>query len=152
MSRSSICTRQRPPPGTGRRARRWSRSAATGAAPSVPHSDIDLLLLHDGSDASTVASLSEQLLYPLWDAGFSVGHAVRTPEESVELAAERLDAATAMLDARLLAGDADLLGEASGPVLARLQGDVDGFAESLADDARDRRSGSGPQPTSWNRS
>ncbi len=110
-----------------------------GRGALCPHSDIDLLLLHDGSDASTVASLSEQLLYPLWDAGFSVGHAVRTPEESVELAAERLDAATAMLDARLLAGDADLLGEASGPVLARLQGDVDGFAESLADDARDRR-------------
>ncbi|MGZ6543961.1 MAG: [protein-PII] uridylyltransferase family protein [Actinomycetota bacterium] len=110
-----------------------------GRGALCPRSDIDILLVHDGAEAAAVAALTERLLYPLWDAGFTVGHAVRTPGESVELATERLDAATAMLDARLLAGDADLLGEAHGPVLARLRGDVDGFAESLANDARDRR-------------
>ena len=110
-----------------------------GRGALCPRSDIDIVLLHDGAESAAVAALTQQLLYPLWDAGFTVGHAVRTPGESVELATERLDAATAMLDARLLAGDADLLGEASGPVLARLRGDVDGFAESLANDARDRR-------------
>jgi [protein-PII] uridylyltransferase len=110
-----------------------------GRGALCPRSDIDIVLVHDGAESAAVAALTQQLLYPLWDAGFSVGHAVRTPGESVELATERLDAATAMLDARLLAGDADLLVEASGPVLARLRGDVDGFAESLANDARDRR-------------
>ena len=110
-----------------------------GRGALCPRSDIDIVLVHDGAESAAVAALTQQLLYPLWDASFSVGHAVRTPGESVELATERLDAATAMLDARLLAGDADLLVEASGPVLARLRGDVDGFAESLANDARDRR-------------
>ena len=62
-------------------------------------------MLHDGTESAAVAVLSERLLYPLWDAGFTVGHAVRTPDETVALAAERLDAATAVLDARLLAGD-----------------------------------------------
>lgn len=104
-----------------------------------PHSDIDLLLLHDGSDAAAVATLSEQLLYPLWDAGFTVGHAVRTPDETVQLATDRLDAATAILDARLLSGDGGLLATASDPVMTRLRGDVEGFAELLASDARDRR-------------
>jgi len=47
-----------------------------------PYSDIDLLLLHDGSDPASVAALMEQLLYPLWDSGFTVGHAVRTPDEA----------------------------------------------------------------------
>ena len=110
-----------------------------GRGALCPRSDIDIVLMHDGTEAAAVAALTERLLYPLWDAGFTVGHAVRTPGESVELATERLDAATAMLDARLLAGDADLLGDAHGPVLARLRGDVDGFAESVANDARDRR-------------
>jgi [protein-PII] uridylyltransferase len=110
-----------------------------GRGALCPRSDIDIVLIHDGAESAAVAELTQQLLYPLWDAGFSVGHAVRTPGECVELATERLDAATAMLDARLLAGDADLLVEASGPVLARLRGDVDGFAKSLANDASDRR-------------
>ena len=86
-----------------------------GRGALVPRSDIDLLLLHDGTESAAVAALSERLLYPLWDAGFTVGHAVRTPDETVALAAERLDAATAVLDARLLAGDAALMRAAVDP-------------------------------------
>ncbi|MGZ5297518.1 MAG: [protein-PII] uridylyltransferase family protein [Actinomycetota bacterium] len=110
-----------------------------GRGALCPHSDIDLLLLHDAAEAAVVAALTEQLLYPLWDAGFAVGHAVRSPNETVQLAAERLDAATALLDARLLAGDAGLLAAASDPVRTRLRGDAGGFAERLASDARERR-------------
>ncbi len=125
----------------------WDRAPRTalvalggyGRGALSPHSDVDLLLLHDGAETAAVAALTEQLLYPLWDAGFTVGHAVRTPAETVQLAAERLDAATATLDGRLLAGDADLLAAAIDPVLTRLRDDVDGFAERLANDARDRR-------------
>ena len=123
MPRSSSCTRPRPPPGSGRRARRWSRSAATGAAPSVPRSDIDIVLVHDGAESAAVAALTRaSCCIRSGTPASRVGHAVRTPGESVELATERLDAATAMLDARLLAGDAGLLRDASGPVLARLRG------------------------------
>ena len=110
-----------------------------GRGALCPHSDIDLLLLHDGAEPELVAMLAEPLLYPLWDAGFSVGHAVRTPEETVDLATERLDAATAILDARLLAGDAALLADVSDVVLGSIRGDLDAFSAKLAANARDRR-------------
>ena len=47
----------------------------------LPRSDIDLLILHDGSDPDAVAQLADALLYPLWNEGLDVGHAVRTPQE-----------------------------------------------------------------------
>jgi [protein-PII] uridylyltransferase len=126
---------------TGPRAPRTALVALGGYGRRAlcPHSDIDLLLLHDGEDPQSVAMLAQPLLYPLWDAGFSVGHAVRTPKETVALAAERLDSATAILDARLLGGDAELLADASGAVLSPLLDDPDAFAAKLAGNARDRR-------------
>jgi [protein-PII] uridylyltransferase len=51
------------------------------------------------------------LLYPLWDAGWQVGHAVRTPAAAVEFADTDLQAATALLTARLIAGEVDLFEE-----------------------------------------
>jgi [protein-PII] uridylyltransferase len=110
-----------------------------GRGALCPHSDIDLLLLHDGEEPESVAILARPLLYPLWDAGFSVGHAVRTPEETAVLATERLDAATAMLDARLLAGDAQLFRDATDAVWSPLRADPDEFIAKLAGNARDRR-------------
>jgi [protein-PII] uridylyltransferase len=47
----------------------------------------------------------------LWDAGFQVGHAVRTPKDAVERSAQDLDSATAILSARAIAGDLTLFGE-----------------------------------------
>lgn len=70
-----------------------------------PHSDVDLLCLAGPRSNVTPATL-RGLLYPLWDAGFQVGHAVRTPREAVDHAGKDLDAATALLSARLVAGDA----------------------------------------------
>ena len=70
-----------------------------------PHSDVDLLCLVQPRSEITPATL-RGLLYPLWDAGFQVGHAVRTAKEAVEHAAKDLDAATSLLSARLVAGDA----------------------------------------------
>ncbi|HEX2294215.1 MAG TPA: [protein-PII] uridylyltransferase [Actinomycetota bacterium] len=69
-----------------------------------PHSDVDLLcLLAPGSDVSPATLRG--LLYPLWDAGFQVGHAVRTAAEAVEHASRDFEAATSLLSARLVAGD-----------------------------------------------
>jgi [protein-PII] uridylyltransferase len=110
-----------------------------GRGALCPHSDIDLLLLHDGADPDAVAALAERLLYPLWDAGFTVGHAVRTPDETVALAAERLDAATAVLDARALSGDGSICAETREAVLTPLRADPGSFATGLATNARERR-------------
>jgi [protein-PII] uridylyltransferase len=68
-----------------------------------PHSDVDLLLLLGGRSPEAPV---RELLYPLWDAGFQVGHAVCTPKEALERARRDRDAATALLPARLVAGPA----------------------------------------------
>jgi [protein-PII] uridylyltransferase len=103
-----------------------------------PGSDVDLLILHDGSNAPEVAALSERLLYPLWDAGLRVGHAVRTPAECVDAAA-RLDACTAMLDGRFLAGDRAAWSGAHARVLEPVRADPRGFAARLVEDRTTRR-------------
>ena len=69
-----------------------------------PHSDVDLLVLVSPHSEVTPATV-RGLLYPLWDAGYEVGHAVRTPAEAVQRADDDLDAATAVLSSRLIFGD-----------------------------------------------
>jgi len=104
-----------------------------------PGSDVDLLILHDGTSTDDVAGLAERLLYPLWDAGLRVGHAVRTPAGCVEIAAERLDAATAMLDGRVLAGSAPAWDGVASAILGPVLRDPRAFAERLVADREARR-------------
>ncbi|MGZ4677517.1 MAG: nucleotidyltransferase domain-containing protein, partial [Acidimicrobiia bacterium] len=66
-----------------------------------PGSDVDVLLVHRGDD---VASVADALWYPLWDAGFVLGHATRTFRETRRLAEDDLDTFTALLDARVVGG------------------------------------------------
>ncbi|HSH69851.1 MAG TPA: ACT domain-containing protein, partial [Deferrisomatales bacterium] len=76
-----------------------------GRGEMAPHSDVDLLfLMRRDSDAGEI----DQVLYPLWDLGLDVGHALRTPADCAAMAARDLTAATAFLDARHLLGDVGL--------------------------------------------
>jgi [protein-PII] uridylyltransferase len=121
------------PPGVGLAA-----LGGYGRAQQLPRSDIDLLIVHDGRRAEEVADLAQRLLYPLWDGGFEVGHAVRTPLECDQIAGERLDALTSMLDLRAIVGDTALPREAAERVRALAAADVAGFARALRDDAAAR--------------
>ncbi len=71
----------------------------------APHSDVDLLLLHDVRNAGEVEKTARALLYPLWDAGFELGYAVRSPPQCLDLARADPTVATTLLDARLVCGD-----------------------------------------------
>ncbi|MEU1007385.1 [protein-PII] uridylyltransferase [Streptomyces sp. NPDC005890] len=73
-----------------------------------PRSDLDLVLLHDGSDPAAVAALADRIWYPVWDLGLSLDHSVRTPAEARKTAGEDLKVHLGLLDARHLAGDAGL--------------------------------------------
>ncbi|HVD71210.1 MAG TPA: hypothetical protein VNG34_10180, partial [Actinomycetota bacterium] len=115
-----------------------------GRRQQLPRSDVDLLVLHEGDRLDEVAALVERLLYPLWDAGFEVGHAVRTTEECVVAARERLDGLTSMLDLRHLAGDRELADRSAAAVRAIAVDDPAGFAEALRADARARNERVGP--------
>jgi [protein-PII] uridylyltransferase len=68
------------------------------------HSDIDLLILFDQSVPLEVETFVQELLYPLWDARFEVGYAVRTIEECIDMSFERFDILTTVLDARFICG------------------------------------------------
>ncbi|MFD9958487.1 [protein-PII] uridylyltransferase [Amycolatopsis sp. NPDC058986] len=72
----------------------------------VPFSDLDLVLVHNGNP--DVGKIADALWYPLWDAKVGLDHSVRTPGEAVKVASEDLRTAMGLLDARHIAGDADL--------------------------------------------
>ncbi|HNI34436.1 MAG TPA: hypothetical protein PLV93_03500, partial [Microthrixaceae bacterium] len=68
----------------------------------APQSDLDLLLVHDGSVDLEAA---QKLWYPMWDAKLKVGHSTRTVAETLVLATDDLPTATGLLTTRCLVGD-----------------------------------------------
>ncbi|MEU6878271.1 [protein-PII] uridylyltransferase [Streptomyces sp. NPDC046712] len=84
-----------------------------------PRSDLDLLLLHDGTaDAGTVATLADRIWYPVWDLGLALDHSVRTPAEARKTAGDDLKVQLGLLDARPVAGDVGLVAGLRTAVLA----------------------------------
>ncbi len=82
-----------------------------GRGELCPYSDLDLLLVHDAKPKKVgklVEPAAAATWYPVWDSGWKLGHAVRSVDEQLELARDDLDSATAMLNARPLAGDDEL--------------------------------------------
>lgn len=77
-----------------------------GRRDPAPGSDLDLLLLHDGTGAAAgrVADVAERLWYPLWDTGIGLDHAVRTVTEARSIARAELKVVLGLLDARHVAG------------------------------------------------
>ncbi len=72
----------------------------------APHSDIDLLLL---SNRRLTASDVRPVLMPLWDANLRVGHAMRTPRETVRLTGADVPTMAAHLTMRRLWGPLDVV-------------------------------------------
>ncbi|MCU1594052.1 MAG: UTP-GlnB uridylyltransferase, GlnD [Frankiales bacterium] len=77
-----------------------------GRQDPTPGSDLDLVLVHDGR--SDVSALADKVWYPVWDTGVGLDHSVRTVDEAVSVAKDDLKAALGLLDARYVAGDAEL--------------------------------------------
>lgn len=103
------------------------------------HSDVDLLVLCDRPDHPVVASIAESILYPVWDAGLQIGHAVRGIGETAKLAQHDLRTATTLIDMRSVAGDHALVDE-----LAQLcrrhvfEPSLNRFLDLLREDMADR--------------
>ncbi|WP_405665710.1 [protein-PII] uridylyltransferase [Streptomyces sp. NBC_01166] len=84
-----------------------------------PRSDLDLLLLHDGTaDAGAIATLADGIWYPVWDLGLALDHSVRTPGEARRTAGEDLKVQLGLLDARPVAGDLGLVAGLRTAILA----------------------------------
>jgi len=102
-----------------------------GRAELNPCSDIDFMFLHDGQVAAGkplphLAKMIDGVLYPLWDIGLKVGYAVRTIDDSVEVANSDMQSKTSVIEARLITGDEKLFGKFQKAIVSRC---VLGFEE-----------------------
>jgi [protein-PII] uridylyltransferase len=113
-----------------------------------PYSDIDVLFLHNAEHVALargkahphLTALTDGLLYPLWDLGLKVGHAVRNVDDCVKVANSDMQSKTALLEARLIDGDAELFARLEAVVLTRcIRGHEDDYiAARIADQAARR--------------
>ncbi len=85
---------------------RW---AGTGGGSCFPYSDVDLLYLLDGkvSEAEIKQPL-RRISQQLWDCGIRLAPATRRRSEAERFDAENAEFTIALLDHRLLAGDAEV--------------------------------------------
>jgi [protein-PII] uridylyltransferase len=113
----------------------WGRGAV------ARKSDADVrVIVAPRSDGREAAKFAEALLYPLWDAGVSVGHQVIDEDAVIELAQEDLSTATALLDMRHVAGEVSrvdaLLARAWSGLFA--EGELGTFVQRLEDETLTR--------------
>ncbi len=87
----------------------------------APFSDLDLLFLRPWKTTARSETLAEFMLYVLWDLGAKVGSAVRSIDQSLNLARADMTVRTALLEARVVAGDPSLGDE----FLARFRHEVE---------------------------
>ena len=80
-----------------------------GRRDCAPYSDLDLVLLHNGT--AGIDRIASALWYPIWDARLGLDHSVRTLPEALSVAHDDVKVALGLLDARHVAGDAALSGE-----------------------------------------
>ena len=76
-----------------------------GRREMAPGSDLDLIFVCEDHDDPRIGALAHAVLQPLWDGDIEAGHSVRSLEDAVDLSADDLTSATALLDTRFLTGD-----------------------------------------------
>ena len=94
-----------------------------GAHRLLPRSDIDLLVISSGGSRE-LDPLVRALLYPLWDAGLTVGHQVRPIKGHVRALGEDVANLTSFLTARFVCGDRHLAERAVAESFRRLGRDT----------------------------
>jgi [protein-PII] uridylyltransferase len=75
-----------------------------------PHSDVDLLiLLAQTEPGKELRCAIEAFVTLLWDAGFYLGHSVRTIDDCVSESKKDIVTATSLMESRLLCGERDMM-------------------------------------------
>jgi [protein-PII] uridylyltransferase len=104
-----LSLRSRRPSATGENPAQGLALLAVGSlgrGDLAPGSDLDLLLVHDGRP--DVVEVADRLWYPIWDDSMPLDHSVRTLSQIGQAAESDLRVAQGLLDARPVAGDAEL--------------------------------------------
>jgi [protein-PII] uridylyltransferase len=101
------------PMGTPTASERISLVATGGFGRSemAPFSDIDIMFLVPYKRTPWVESVTEYILYMLWDLGLKVGHSIRSADDCLRIAKKDLSVKTALLDARFVWGEQALFKE-----------------------------------------
>ena len=105
------------------------------------HSDVDLLIVFDGRILPAEEQFVKAMLHPLWDLRLMVGHQVRVLTDFDELEPDNPEFLLALLDARLLAGDAAVMAQ----VRERLQPSNGTWREHVVDARREPASHRGEE-------
>ena len=92
-----------------------------GRGELFPASDVDLMFLYDPAAHGEGLAVSNGLLHPLWDLGFTVGHSLRRIRDCLELGHRDVTIRTALMEARWLAGDRPLYDAFERAVAAQLR-------------------------------
>ena len=109
-----------------------------------PGSDLDLLILHDGSEKPKIlADFVNAFLYPLWNKKIALDHSVRTRSETREMAQEDIRVALGLLDLRIIAGSADLASAVGADAIENWRKDQSNHLPKLRKIIQDRESRSG---------
>ena len=71
-----------------------------------PYSDIDIMLVYDGSSVTIkqLQSFANQLISVLWDVGFEVGHSCRSINDCIQATYQDVFSKTSMIEARYIVG------------------------------------------------
>jgi [protein-PII] uridylyltransferase len=110
-----------------------------------PHSDIDFMFLHDGQVAAGkplpyLSRLIDGVLYPLWDIGLKVGHAVRSIDDCVQVANSDMQSKTSLIEARFIVGEEALFAKFQKTLVSKcVAGFEEKYIEARLEDQAARR-------------
>ena len=113
-----------------------------------PHSDIDIMCVHDGGMMSgnkphpflEALTGAGGLFYTLYDIGLKVLPAVRSLDDCVKVANNDMQSKTSLIEARFIAGDAAIFGRLEKLVEAKcVKGHVEEYLKARLADQADRR-------------
>jgi [protein-PII] uridylyltransferase len=96
----------------------------------APNSDLDLLLLYRGWSSSDATRMRREVMYPLYDSRRELGDRIREPRDVLR-DLDQIDEVCALLDARLLAGDAGVFADMQATVGRRLERSRASFFRNL---------------------
>jgi [protein-PII] uridylyltransferase len=125
-----------PPPRTGTSGIALVAVGSLGRRELPPFGDVDLVLVHDGRPE--IASVADALWYPVWDTGVRLDHSVRSIADAVGVASTDVKAGLGLLDARLVAGDAELAARLRTSTLASWRQSASKLLPQLRDLRRER--------------
>lgn len=115
-----------------------------GRREMAPYSDIDILFLVPKKNTPWCENVSEYILYFLWDLGWKVGQAIRSPEECIKYAREDITIRTSLLESRYIWGHEKLFKDARKLMVRKIiSGTGSQFVEEKLSerDARHKRMG-----------